>query len=70
MVKMTGLVLSVSTDNYYQGHEISINGVHVAHRPYDGSDADEVITEVAETFGALLRKATGWQEQREEDEDW
>lgn len=69
MTRPTALVVSVDTNDYYRGYDVSINGVKVAHRPYDGSNAEEVEDEVAEALGVLLRQVTGWPEKAEGNDD-
>lgn len=68
MSKPTALFISVDTTDYYRGYTVSINGVPVAHRPYDGSNAEEVEREAVEALGALLRRETGWPEKGTDDE--
>ncbi len=60
MTRPTALVVTVDTTDYYRGYDVAINGVQVAHRPYDGSCAEEVEREVVEALGAVLRRETGW----------
>lgn len=70
ITRPTALVVTVDAENYYRGYTVAINGVPVAHRPYDGSAAEAVEREVAEALGILLRQVTGWPEKAEEDESY
>jgi hypothetical protein len=65
-------ILSVEGAGFYRGHNVKINGVQVAHRPYDGSGVDTVELEVAEALGELIREKLGWNEEapEQEEEDW
>lgn len=68
MTRPTALFITVDTDGYYNGATVSINGVPVAHRPYDGSCAEEVEREAIEALGALLRRETGWPKEAPSDD--
>lgn len=68
---MNTFIIQVEGAGFYQGHNILINGLQVAHRPYDGSHLDAVEREVAEAFGELLRKEMGLKKEAPpEEEDW
>lgn len=68
---MNTLIIQVDPVSFYGGHNIKINGLQVAHRPYDGSHFDAVEREVAEAFGKLLRKEMGLKKEAPpEEEDW
>lgn len=60
MTRPLALAVSVQEEGFLAGHNVFVNGVQVAHRPYDGSDAESVEREVVEALGTLLRQATGW----------
>lgn len=68
MSRPTALVVTVDAGDYYRGFAVSINGVQVAHRPYDGSSAEDVEREVVEALGGLLRRETGWAREAAEDD--
>lgn len=70
MPRVTGLVVTIDSENYYRGHQVYLNGVQVAHRPYDGSDPIEVERDVIVAFGSLLRQVTGWTEENEEEDPY
>lgn len=69
MKRLHALVVQVEDTNghdHYQGHDIALLGsggypdVVVGHRPYDGSNAHEVVVVVTETLAAMLRDRLGW----------
>jgi hypothetical protein len=60
MTRPVALVVSIEPNGFYRGWNVHINGLKVAHKPYDGSDAEDVEREVVEAFGGLLRQTTGW----------
>lgn len=68
MARPTALILEADTRDYYRGHTVSINGVQVAWRPYDGSCAEEVEREAIEALGAVLRRETGWTREGNDDD--
>lgn len=68
MSRPAALVVTVDTTDYYRGFDVSINGVQVVHRPYDGSDAEEVEREVIEALRAILRRETGWAQEASDDD--
>jgi hypothetical protein len=51
----------------YSGHNVKIDGVLAYHRPYDGSDPDDVIKEAAGALGELLREKLGYLKEPLED---
>lgn len=55
-------------DNY-DGHMVYLNGELIGHRPYDGSDSDEVCDETARTLAEMLRERLGWIPKDPDDED-
>ena len=63
------LVLDVEPagSGYYHGYDVYLNGLHVGFRPYDGSDTDDVETEVVAALTRLLRTELGWKEQEHDD---
>jgi hypothetical protein len=56
-------------DNY-NGHNVKIGGVQAYHRPYDGSDDDDVMTEACRALGELLRDKLGLKEEATEEDSW
>jgi hypothetical protein len=69
MTRPAALLVSIDTRDYHGGYAVSINGVQIAHRPYDGSSAEEVEHEVIEALGELLRRETGWPQRAPEEDD-
>lgn len=68
---MNTFVVTVTPMGMYQGHAIKINGLQVAHRPYNGARSHDVEREVTAALGALIREKLGWPEEAPEgDEDW
>jgi hypothetical protein len=64
-------IFQIEDAGWYEGHNVKINGIQVAHRPYDGSLDYDVEREVAEAFGELLREKLGWnKEAPEDDPEW
>jgi hypothetical protein len=59
--KITGMVVTVelSPDGYYEGYRVSLNGVPLWFRPYDGSDWTEAAHEAIEALCEVLRAHTG-----------
>lgn len=51
-----------------RGHNVYIDGFEIGHRPYDGSDADDVRFEVMEALASLLQRELGWE--KDPYEDW
>lgn len=76
------LIVSISTEHEYDGHEISINGQMVAFRRYSGADTDDVTDDIAKALGAVLlgklqegessfqEQHRRWQAERPNDDDY
>jgi hypothetical protein len=58
---VTALVVSIepAAGSYYQGYDVSLNGVPLWFRPYDGSSETEAATEVMQALCDVLRAHTG-----------
>lgn len=63
------LVLDVEPagSGYYHGYDVFLNGQLVGFRPYDGSDTEDVETEVVTALAQLVRAQLGWKEQEHDD---
>lgn len=59
MSKPTVLLISTEGCGFYRGYDVYFNGVKAYHRPYDGSDAEEVEREAVETLASLVREKLG-----------
>jgi hypothetical protein len=76
------LIVSISTEHEYDGHEILINGQAVAFRKYSGADTDDVTEEIAKALGSVLlgklqegeaayqEQHRRWQSERPDDDDY
>ena len=64
----TALVVSVepAPEGYYHGYNVSLNGVPLWFRPYDGSAEVEVAYEVTQALCEVLRAHTGRELPKEE----
>jgi hypothetical protein len=53
-------ITAESLNDGYGGHDVFLNGERIGHRPYDGSNADEVCDETARALAGMLRERLGW----------
>jgi hypothetical protein len=53
--------LTITTEDAdYGDHYVYLNGELIGHRPYDGSNHDEICDEVIKAFAGILRERLGW----------
>jgi hypothetical protein len=61
------IALVVTVEDDYPGEpranggcKVYLTGQLIGHRPYDGSDTDEVAAETVQALSELLRERLGW----------
>lgn len=59
-MNIQALLVHIESAGWYMGHNVYISGQKAYHRPYDGSGEDDVLSELANTLGSLLRQNLGF----------
>lgn len=57
---VTVMTVAAEREDERSGHDVYLGEALVGHRPYDGSNNEEVVAEVTETLALLLRELLGW----------
>lgn len=60
------LLITVTRESEYDGHNVMFGGQQAYFRPYDGCDDDDVIDEACKALGELLREKLGFPEEEPE----
>lgn len=63
------LLLEVEPAGFHRGWDVSLNGIAMYHRPYDGSDAEQAADEFLAILGTLMRRETGYSPRSPEGDD-